>query len=338
MFCTQCGNEVKPGQLFCTSCGAKIVAPVQNEQNYQNSQSCQNNQSYQGYQNDQSYQGYQSNQTYQGYQNYQQYGNYTNYKVKKKNNALVGLLIALGVIVVIGAIGSGAYLFYKGTRTKVEAGISSEDTTAKESENSTNEQTASVEPANNSNDTAADPDDLFAGYKNLEYKNYSFAGVAYGEKALYVVPSGYVNDNTVLRDGKTAGEFADFIDNEVLEDGRVINRKLLYDLISVYLVDPSLSNDPGTFAKSMIYLTTFANQFYEMDVDIEAMSVPFTEQNRYRFKVKSYGNDDIWIADPTNNEFYFNNGKTEYSSSMYDDYTLTLWLTAVEVFFGMEKS
>ena len=334
MFCTQCGSEAKPGQLFCTSCGAKIVAPVQNNQSYNPNQ---------GYQNkdiNKVQQGYQSN-TYQNstYQGYQPYGNYQN-KTKKKNGktilAIVLLLMFLGAV---GAIGRRVVDFYEGFKqseyyndpqSKMELQDANDDALSSDSK----EQFTAKETSDN---TSTDPNDIFAGYQNLQYKNYSFAGVAYGEKALYVVPSGFVNDNTVLWNGKTAGEFADFVDSDVLEDGRTLNRKLFYDLISVYLVDPTLSQDPVIFENSMIYLTTFTNQFYDMDVQVEALGIPFTEQNRYRFKIKSYGNDDVWIADPTNNEFYFNNGKTEYNSSMYEDKTLANWLLAVEVFFEMEK-
>ena len=311
MFCTQCGSEAKPGQLFCTSCGAKIVAPVQNNQSYNPNQGyhCNDlNKVQQGYQNN----TYQNN-TYQGYQPYVNYQN----KPKKKNGktvlAIVLLLMFLGTV---GAIGRRAVDFYEGF---------------KQSEYYKDPQ-SKMDLQDVNDDVSDDVKEQFTAQEN-----YSFAGVAYGEKALYVVPSGYVNDNTVLWNGKTAGEFADFVDNDVLEDGRTLNRKLFYNLISVYLVDPTLSQDPTTFENSMIYLTTFTNQFYDMDVQVEALGVPFTEQNRYRFKIKSYGNDDVWIADPTNNEFYFNNGKTEYNSSMYEDKTLANWLLAVEVFFGMEK-
>ena len=342
MFCTSCGNEVKPGQLFCTACGAKIVAPVQNNQSYQNNQGYQGNQNYQSnqtYQTNQNYQSYRSNQPYQSYQPY------LNYDKKKKPNSLVGFILVMVILGVIGLGGAGIYSLIRPDKEDVVADNSSVNPSVDVDQNTSDDVTRSnpgdstdevvSEPANNVNTANADPNDLFAGYQNLEYKNYSFANVAYGEKALFVVPSGNVNDHTVLRNGKTAGEFADFVDNDVLEDGRKVNRELFYDLISVYLVDPTLSTDDGTFEKSMVYLTTFANQFYNMDVSVEAMSVPFTEQDRYRFKVKSYGNDDIWIADPNNNIFYFNNGNTEYNSSMYDESTLSLWLIAVDVFFGI---
>ena len=49
--------------------------------------------------------------------------------------------------------------------------------------------------------------------------------------------------------------------------------------MSVYLVDPSLSQDQGTFEKSMIYLTTFTNEFFDMDVDVEAMIKGYATHN-----------------------------------------------------------
>ena len=331
MFCTNCGNEIKPGQLYCTGCGTKIVAPVQNNQSYQNNVQFQNNQSYQTYQDGQNYQSYRSNQPYQNYQPY--------VNNKKKKKPLLALAIVLAVVFFVGVMGLSAKValdFYHNLNETVIADNSGNDSSVNDISGGPENTPDDVNTSDDTGSIQADPDNLFADYQSLQYKNYSFANVAYGEKALYVVPSGLVNDNTVLRNGKTAGEFADFVDKDVLEEGRTINRKLLYDLISVYLVDPSLSEDDGTFEKAMIYLTTFANQFNNMDVNVEAMSVPFTEQNRYRFKIKTYGNDDIWIADPTNNLFYFNNGNTEYHSSMYDETTLALWLTAVDVFFGID--
>ena len=68
---------------------------------------------------------------------------------------------------------------------------------------------------------------------------YAFVNVKYKDNGLVVIPNGTVNDDTVLYKRQNIGRPpVDYIDSKVLEDGRTINRKFLYGLTSVQIVDP----------------------------------------------------------------------------------------------------
>ena len=120
-----------------------------------------------------------------------------------------------------------------------------------------------------------------------------------------------------------------------LEKGRTLNRQLYYDLLSIYLLDPSLYKDDQSFATSMIYASTVSNQFHDMAVELKAVRIPNDNRNLYAYKISAYGNDDVWVSDAANKKFYFNNGKTEYNSTMYDEATFGLWYMAVKEYFGI---
>lgn len=316
MFCSKCGKEIKSGGKFCSNCGTKIEAT-----------------------------GY-VNQTVNGYNNQP-----IPIPVKKSSGTIVAIVV---IAIIVFVFGAGSYSLLNVLETQREFDNATEEfidgildifgdnasnssSTEKYADSSNGNSIAnSTEQPADSSAAPAPEDDPFAGYKDLEYTSYAFANMAKTGDAMYITPNGTVNDSTVLYNGKTVGDFADYVDNKVLEKGRKLDRKFFYDMISVNVIDPSLSSDPKTFQSSMIYLLTVTNEFYNMGVRVDALKVSFDDKNNYKYNVSTNGKNDVWIANGTDKKFRLGNGKTEYNSSMYDDDTLAVWLVAVNEFFGIK--
>ncbi|WP_026660054.1 zinc ribbon domain-containing protein [Butyrivibrio sp. AC2005] len=308
MFCTNCGTEIMKGHLYCTSCGTK--APDLGQRMVPQSQ---------------------VNYTYQ---------NGMGVAAPKKSHKGLVLVIALLTVFFIGILSWSGYFIYGLMQEAVQAGTGNNSGLSAPGENTYSEPEEPDSPVETGNSvsetTVGNSEDPFYGYKNLSFTSYSLASYANDGDAAYVVPNGTVNADTVIYNGITAGEYADYVDNKVLEKGRTLNRDFYYDLLSIYLVDPSLCTDEQAFAISMIYASTVSNQFHDTPVRLEAVRIPNNNRNLYSYKINAYGKDDIWVSDAANKKFYFNNGKTEYSSTMYDDNTFGLWYLAVKDFFGIE--
>lgn len=317
MFCTNCGAEVQGGQVYCPTCGkqvtmakAKSQVSSQSSYNYQSTYSSQN--------------PYNS-----------QRSNMTPYYTKKKSNMGAALVVTFLVVAVLGVVVYGT-VSIMGALHEVSVAKNSQSTIGYSADVDTyTDPVIPDEPAAENTVKVGNEDDPFAGYENLNFTEYTFAKYANDGEADYVVPIGTVNANTVIYKGITAGEYADFVDGWVLEKGRTLNRQLYYDLLSIYLLDPSLYKDDQSFATSMIYASTVSNQFHDMAVELKAVRIPNDNRNLYAYKISAYGNDDVWVSDAANKKFYFNNGKTEYNSTMYDEATFGLWYMAVKEYFGI---
>ena len=166
---------------------------------------------------------------------------------------------------------------------------------------------------------------------------YAFVNVKYEGNGLVVIPNGTVNDDTVLYNGKTLGGLCDYIDSKVLEDGRTINRKFLYGLTSVQIVDPQLMTAYEQFQRAMIYCLTIANEFYSVDVTLNDLILDSTNNTRQVFDVVAEGKEDSWILDGHENKFYLNGGNTEYESTMFDAETMAVWSIVLDEYFEVEK-
>ena len=166
---------------------------------------------------------------------------------------------------------------------------------------------------------------------------YAFVNVKYEGNNLVVIPNGTVNDDTVLYNGKTLGGLCDYIDSKVLEDGRTINRKFLYGLTSVQIVDPQLMTAYEQFQRAMIYCLTIANEFYSVDVTLNDLILDSTNNTRQVFDVVAEGKEDSWILDGHENKFYLNGGNTEYESTMFDAETMAVWSIVLDEYFEVEK-
>ena len=145
-----------------------------------------------------------------------------------------------------------------------------------------------------------------AGEENYDAV-YEYVNVKIDGSNLIVIPNGTVNDDTVIYNEKTLGALCDYIDSNVLDGTRTINRKFLHGL-----------------------------EFYSVDVTLNDLILDTTNNTKQVFEVTAEGKDDSWILDGHEKKFYLNGGSTEYTSSMFDSQTLAVWSFVLDDFFGVK--
>ncbi len=187
-----------------------------------------------------------------------------------------------------------------------------------------------------------DPFYDYSGSRNeyTEYE-YRYAYAYYYDDCVSLEGRDVLKDSTVIFGGRTLGDFCDYIDNNVLEKGRTIDRELLYDLLEVHMVDPDLiSDNEEYFEQSMMYCLTFANEFANLDMEVESCTYYLDEPSVYYYEVEAQDKEDTWIVDYSEKTVYMGGGDREYKSvgdySMFSDNTLSIYLTAIDEFFGIE--
>ena len=177
-------------------------------------------------------------------------------------------------------------------------------------------------------DTAAEPE----GEKTI----YSYTDVYRAGNDLTVIPNGGIDGSTVLYGGKDIDGFLDYVDSEVLESGRSIDRELFCDVLAIMLVDKALSPDIGSIEKNMIMALAMANNFYDADVNIKECYLDANNAADYHYKLTAYGKDDTWTVNYGKRTIYMNDGATEYSSDMFKDENLAVWMIAIEEYYNIK--
>ncbi len=305
MNCPRCGAAVAKGQSFCTECGA----PVLNAAGYENN---------------------------------------NGQPPRKKNVALIVVLAILGGIVI--AIIAAVILFsavrshYRAARDSYDP-LEGMDFDYEEPEDidldKLNKAAESMKDLDLDTDIDVDfedpdipevPDDIETAAG--DEVNYSYTDVVRNGEDITVTPNGGLNGSTVLANGKDLGGFLDYVDSTVLEKGRTINRDLFYDLLAIMLVDKDLSSDFEGIEKNMIMALAMANNFHDTDVTVKDCYLNAKNAAEYRYHVKAFGKDDTWIVNYNERSVYFNDGKTEYSSDMFKDDYLAIWMIAIEEYYG----
>jgi hypothetical protein len=162
---------------------------------------------------------------------------------------------------------------------------------------------------------------------------YSFTDVVTKGNDITVVPNGGMNGSTILYNDKDLKGFLDYVDSNVLEAGRTIDRDLFYDLLAIMLVDENLSPDFERNKKNMIMALAMANNFYGIDVKINDCYLDANNAAEYQYHVTAQGKDDTWIVNYAERSVFFNDGATEYSSDMFKDEYLAVWLVAIEEYY-----
>ena len=173
-----------------------------------------------------------------------------------------------------------------------------------------------------------------AGEENYDAV-YEYVNVKIDGTNLIVIPNGTVNDDTVIYNEKTLGALCDYIDSNVLDGTRTINRKFLHGLVSTQVIDPKMMSSYEQFNRT-IYCLTIANEFYSVDVTLNDLILDTTNNTKQVFEVTAEGKDDSWILDGHEKKFYLNGGSTEYTSSMFDSQTLAVWSFVLDDFFGVK--
>lgn len=371
MYCTKCGAEVLPGQKFCNRCGAPVdpglinVAPKE-----MNAGAAPAGEAATGAQNGsagaKSYapSGYAAGR----YRDSKTVPGYVPPKQKKIWPIVTVIVIAL-LLMSIGMVFTvkKAYDYFSARAARTDKpvdfvypdeddGIDYDFGSGEHSDPSSGSfgyQYGDTYPSDDFNfsfsfgDDIDDFDDFFDddfgstfddfGYK---YETYDFATAIYFDNYVYLENKGTVDDFTVLWNGKTAGEFCDYVDRKVLDKGYKLDRDLLYDLLALHLVDSSLVGDnKGYFEPTLVYCLTFVHEFGDQgDPEVESCMYETDAPTVYYYNIEQYDKKDTWVVDYTNKYLYFNNGDTEYNSvgeySMFSDNQINLWYAAIDEFFG----
>lgn len=225
------------------------------------------------------------------------------------------------------------------TQATGETGADNTDQAAGETvADNTNQDTADIEAdeeeASQAEEQVVEQADAAAAEGIEDFDDmYAFVSVKYDGNRTIIVPNGTVGDDTVLYNDKNLGGLCDYIDSKVLEDGRTINRKFLYGLVSVQIVDPQLMRSYDQFNRAMIYCLSIANEFYANDVTLVDVVLDAAENTKQSFDVLFDGKANTWILDGHENKFYLNNGATEYVSTMLDPETMAVWSLVLDQYF-----
>lgn len=355
MNCPKCGTLITEGQRFCPNCGTPAAAPQSQPAQNQPVQNTQGAYSQPNY--SQTAPGGYAQQPYTQ-QTYNQQA-YAQPAPKKKKTGLIILIIVLAVLLVLGiGIALLVSLFKYLDRRSAEIDYEPDfdyETDADIDLDSLDDAISALDDLNLDTDLDIDFDDqdlpdfttddeidetdlndddssdLPSGDKTV----YSYTDVYRDGNDITVIPNGGLNAFTELYGGKDLDGFLDYVDSTVLEEGRTINREFFYEILAIMLVDENMSSDIDSIEKNMIMALAMANNFHDTDVTIRQCYLNANNAAEYRYKVNAYGKDDIWVVNYGKRTIYFNDGKTEYSSDLFRDDYLALWMVAIEEYYGI---
>lgn len=256
--------------------------------------------------------------------------------LKSRNAAVVTAVILTAAMSITGCGGDGREtgnkdIALKGTDINADIDIDSLNESVESIKNLqfNTDVSADSEGSDQGNDTAQ------ASKPSGEKTVYSFTDVYADGNDLTVIPNGGLNPQTVLHGGKDLKGFLDYVDSDVLEKGRTINRDFFYDMLAVMLVDKDLSSDEDNIEKDLIMSLAMANNFHDTDVKINDCYLNAANAAEYRYHVTAYGKDDTWVVNYRDRTMYMNDGKTEYVSEMFKDEYLAVWMVAIENYYGL---
>lgn len=339
MICPKCGAEVAEGVKFCGNCGnpmdvdtgaSQIPQQIPGQPTYA-----------QPPQQAAYAQPPQSGQPYA----------YTQPPQKKSKTWLIILIIVLAIVlIIVGAIAWFVHSVRKATSSYLEDIENSYESLEDldidiEGLDDAIESMESLDFSDSLDSSESDFDldtDTDAGSfdesSDVQSIAYSYVDVTIDGNDATIVPNGRLNGSTVFYGGKDLEGLLDYIDGEVLQTGRYINRDFFYDLLSTMLVDESAYSEFEDIESNMIMCLAMADNFYNIDVRVESCDLALDNAAEYNYNVKAEGRDDTWIINYGERTIYFNNGSTEYSSDMFKDEYLALWMMAVDDYYGYQQS
>ncbi len=339
MFCTNCGAEVSPDQKFCNKCGAPVMVGAVNVGAAPESESVATGNDAATTDN----MGVNEN-TNNAVPFQPVYDIPPAAPKKSKVWPVVAIVLAVLLLISVG-VGIAIVKTYNYFKNSIEMAYSDKSDGIEALEELDEiedffEEHGVDEDFDFDDDFEFDED--FEFDDDTEYEEYEYAYATYFDDYVYIAGAGVIDDNTVVygKSDKTIGEFCDYIDESVLEDGRTIDRELLYELLEVHLVDSTLNGDPEYFEQSMMYCLTFANEFGDMDMDVDYCMYSTQEPTTYYYGIEVNDKEDTWTVDYSQKFVYMNDGETEYTSGgdygMFTDNTLSLWMYVVDDFFGIK--
>ena len=259
-----------------------------------------------------------------------------------RKSAFIILGVVLGLILVLAIVGVvliySAYSKYKADNMEDTVELGEIDLKGDIDVDSLKEAAKSIDVDIPDTDLPEKPDDIAETSAAGEVRNYnySYTDVVMKGDDITVTPNRGLNGTTELYNGKDLNGFLDYIDSEVLEKGRTINRGLFYEILAIMLVDENLSPDFKENESDIIMALAVANNFHDTDVQIVSCDLNAQNSAEYRYNVKAFGTDDTWIVNYGKRTFYMNNGATLYSSDMFKNENLAVWLTATELYFEVQ--
>lgn len=341
MHCTNCGAPIKDGAKFCAACGAPQNAAPNPPQNATPGVNAAPNAAPQ--QN-----VYVAPQPAPAQQ--AQFTQPAPAAPKKKKTWLIVLLIVLGAVTTIAIIIGILVFALRRAAEKIEGNFDDLEYEYDDYEYDFNDDSdmnaldgydqGSMDEAldaldNLDLDIDSEPDEP-AMEPNGDVTMYSYADVTRDGNLITVTPNGGLNGSTKLYNGKDLDGFLDYVDSDVLEEGRKINREFFYGLLATMLVDKDLNPDfVDDIEKNMMMALAMANNFHDMPVTVNSCDLDANNAVDYHFNVTAYGKDDTWIVDFNKRTMFMNNGSTEYHSNyMFEDEYLAVWLVAIDEYYG----
>ena len=328
MFCTNCGATVVPGQKFCNKCGSPVDAGSVNVNNAMPQQmQAQPQVPVQPQMQAQSQIKAQPQmQAPVQPQNPAQPKKPAQSKKKGKLPVIL-IILAFALLCAIGLAFAGYTAFM--TINSVNSGKVDEVI----------DQDVVVE-----DDTAPDVDTVdpavdFTTDSDAASVVYAYADVYDMGDSVRIVPNNTVNDDTVIWNDKTIGGFCDFVDSEVLSEGNKIDRDLLYQLVAIHVIDPSIVSDDHVFEILMKYCVVVCNEFGNTGAAFNEASFNKEAPNTYVYSVEVNGKSSNWTIDYDEQKVLLNDGKTEYSSAgefgMFAEKTMASWTYIIDQYFGI---
>ena len=356
MFCTNCGAPVVAGQKFCNKCGAPVDAAAVNVGANPAQIKAQAKAQAQAQKQAQKQAKAQAKELAkaqkQAMKQAQVQGHAPGQTEPKKNKTGLIIAIILVILLIVSVLlGIAIHKVYTTltASTTTESGYAEDYTEPGEdmvADADTDSETDSGSDSNSFNldDLYEDTDgeevleDVY-DQLGIEHVAYEYADVYDTGTAILIKPKNTVGGGTAIWNKKTVGELCDYIDKDVYQDGKKINRDMLYKLISIHVIDPAIVKDDHVFEILMKYCLIVTTEFGDSGAMIESASFNKETPNTYTYEVSIDGQTSTWVIDYDNQSVLLNDGKTEYSSpgenGMFSEKTMQVWTLVIDQYFGI---
>ncbi len=163
---------------------------------------------------------------------------------------------------------------------------------------------------------------------------YEFVDVEIFGNDFTVTSNGGMNGSTVLAADKDLNGFLDYVETEVLQSDYKLNRQLFFDILAGMIVDKSLISGNADIEKNMIMALAWAYQYRDEDIKINSFTMDATSATDYRYDITFSGVNDTWIVNYGTRSMLINDGQTPLTTDMFKDENLTVWLIAIDEYYG----
>lgn len=173
--------------------------------------------------------------------------------------------------------------------------------------------------------------------ENVQVYYYDYTTVYDGDRYDVTELLHRVDGTFEIAEGKTLDGLCDYAETTALEEGKHINRNLLYDLVECAIKDSSLHEEKiDSIVGVLHFYMSIANEFESIGgMRVRNVILDKEDLSQVKYTMAIDGADDnIFILNPTERTFFMNDGKTEYESSMLTDETLGIWRYVIDEYIG----